>query len=48
MDSKCHMQINLLNMVESRQIGSGQTGDGKSNIDILGTGELKWTGMGEF
>ena len=26
---------------ESRQIGSGQTGDGKS-IDILGISELKW------
>ena len=33
---------------ESKQIGSGQTGDGKSNIDILGISELKWTGMGEF
>ena len=33
---------------ESRQIGSGQTGDGKSNINILGISELKWTGMGEF
>ena len=31
---------------ESRQIGSGQTGVGKS--DILGISELKWTGMGEF
>ena len=30
---------------ESRQIGSGQTGDGKSNVDILGISELKWTGM---
>ena len=28
---------------ESRQIGSGQTRDGKRNIDILGIGELKWT-----
>ena len=32
----------------SRQIGSGQTGDGKSDVDILGIRELKWTGMGEF
>ena len=33
---------------ESRQIGSGQTGDGKVNMDILGISELKWTGMGAF
>ena len=33
---------------ESRQIGSGQTGDGKSERHILGFSELKWTGMGEF
>ena len=33
---------------ESRQIGSGQTRDGKSDVDILGISELKWTGMGEF
>ena len=33
---------------ESRQIGSGQTRDGKSEIDIIGISELKWTGMGEF
>ena len=33
---------------ESRQIGSGQTRDGKRNVDILGISELKWTGMGEF
>ena len=32
---------------ESRQIGSGQTRDGK-NVDILGISELKWTGMGEL
>ena len=32
---------------ESRQIGSGQTGDDKSDINILGSSELKWTGMGE-
>ena len=32
---------------ESRQIGTGQTGDGKSDVDILGISELK-TGMGEF
>ena len=28
--------------------GSGQTGDGKSEITILGISKLKWTGMGEF
>ena len=34
---------------ESRQTGSGQTGDSKwSNINILEISELKWTGMGEF
>ena len=33
---------------ESRQIGSGQIRDGKSELDILGISELKWTGMGEF
>ena len=33
---------------ESRQIGSGQTGDVKSHINILGISELKWIGMGEF
>ena len=33
---------------ESRQIGSGQTRDGKSDVYILGFSELKWTGMGEF
>ena len=33
---------------ESRQIGSGQTGDVKSHINILGISGLKWTGMGEF
>ena len=33
---------------ESRQIGSGQTGDERVNVDILGIRELKWTGMGEF
>ena len=33
---------------ESRQIGSGQTRDGKGNINILGISELKWTGMGEL
>ena len=33
---------------ESRQIGSGQTGDGKSEIYILGINELKWTGMGKL
>ena len=31
-----------------RQIGSGQTGDGRVNIDILEISELRWTGMGEF
>ena len=29
---------------ESRQIGSGQTGDGKNELKS----ELKWTGIGEF
>ena len=33
---------------ESRQIGSGQTRDGRVNVNILGISELKWTGMGEF
>ena len=33
---------------ESRQIGSGQTGDARLNVDILGISELKWTEMGEF
>ena len=31
-----------------KQIGSGQTGNGKSEINILGISELKWTGMSEF
>ena len=33
---------------ETRQIGSGQTGDARVNVDILGISELKWTGVGEF
>ena len=33
---------------ESRQIGSGQTGVARVNVDILGISKLKWTGMGEF
>ena len=33
---------------ESRQIGSGQTGDGRVNIDIIGISKPKWTRMGEF
>ena len=33
---------------ESRQIGSGQTGVARVNVDILGISELKWTGTGEF
>ena len=33
---------------ESRQIGSGQQEMARVNVDILGIGELKWTGMGEF
>ena len=34
---------------ESRQIGSGQTGDGKSECrHSKGIGELKWTGMVNF
>ena len=32
----------------SRQIGSRQTADGKSEVNILGISELRWTGMGEF
>ena len=30
---------------ESRQIGSGQTGDARVTVNILGISELKWTGM---
>ena len=33
---------------ESRQIGSGQTGDGKSEYRHFRIQRLKWTGMGEF
>ena len=33
---------------ESRQIGSGQTGDGKSECGHCRNHKLKWTGMGEF
>ena len=33
---------------ESRQIGSGQTRDGRVNINILGISELKWTRVGKF
>ena len=32
----------------TRQIGSCQTGDGKSECRHSRTSELKWTGMGEF
>ena len=32
---------------DTRQIGSGQTGDGKSEHRHLGISKLKWTGMGE-
>ena len=43
------MHRNLERQVhEARQIGSGQTGDGRVNIDILGINELKWTGMSKF
>ena len=37
-------------ILESRYIGSGQTGDGIKivNIDILEISELKWIGIGEF
>ena len=43
------MHRNLERQVqESRQIGSGQTGDGKSEHDILRISELKWTETGEF
>ena len=34
--------------ITSRQIGCGQAGEAKLNIDILGLNELKWTGMGEL
>ena len=33
---------------ESRQIGSGQTGDGKSEYQNFRDSKLKWTGMGKF
>ena len=34
---------------ESRQIGSGQTGDGKSeHRNFRNVSKLKWTGNGEF
>ena len=33
---------------ESRQIGSGQTGDGKSECRHSRNLQLRWTGMGEF
>ena len=33
---------------ESRQIGSGQTGDGKSDHQHFRYQQLKWTGMGIF
>ena len=33
---------------DSRQIGSGQTGDERVNVDILGISKLRWTRMGEF
>ena len=31
-----------------KAFGSGQTGDDKSEIKILGIKELKWTGMSEI
>ena len=40
--------VGTWNVHESRQIGSGQRGDGKSNVDILGISKLERTGMGEF
>ena len=43
------MHRNLERQVhESRQIGSGQSGDGKSERRQVGISKLKWTGMGEF
>ena len=33
---------------ESGQIGSGQQEMARVNVDILGIGKLKWTGVGEF
>ena len=38
LDRKLECQVH-----ESRQIGSGQTGDGRVNIDILGISKLRWT-----
>ena len=34
--------------MNQRQIGSGQTGLARVNVDSLGVSELKWTRMGEF
>ena len=42
------VKINILGIIESRQIGSSQTGDSKTELNILGIRELKWTGMGKF
>ena len=33
---------------ESRQIGSGAQEMARANVNILGIGELRWAGMGEF
>ena len=38
----------MTQVLESRQIGSGQQETARVNADILGISELKWTGMGEF
>ena len=38
---ECHVH-------ESRKNGSGQTGDSRVNVDILGFSKLKRTGMGAF
>ena len=40
--------IGTWNVHESRQIGSGQTGDGKGERQHSRNQELKWAGMDEF
>ena len=41
-------ELDMTQVLESRQIGSGQQETARVNADILGISELKWTGMGEF
>ena len=45
--SKLHRNLEC-QVHESRQIGSGQTGMARVNVDILGISKLTWTGLGEF